>query len=103
MAVLPSEWYENAPYSVLEAMAMGKPVIGADAGGIPELVQNGRTGLIFESKNTVHLSEQMNRLFSAPQMAAEMGREARRRIEEEFNRDIHYEKLSEVYSCLARK
>ncbi len=103
MAVLPSEWYENAPYSVLEAMAMGKPVIGADAGGIPELVQNGRTGLIFESKNAAHLSEQMNRLFSAPQMAAEMGREARRRIEKEFSRDIHYEKLSEVYGCLARK
>lgn len=98
MAVLPSEWHENAPYSVLEAMAMGKPVIGAATGGIPELVQDGRTGLIFESRNAEHLSMQMKKLFSSPHMAAEMGREARDRIEKEFSRDIHFQKLSEVYS-----
>ena len=38
--VLPSEWYENAPMSVLEAYALGKPVIGARIGGIPELIRD---------------------------------------------------------------
>ena len=47
--VLPSEWYENAPMSVLEAYALGKPMIGAQIGGIPELIQNGDTGLCFRA------------------------------------------------------
>lgn len=45
--VLPSEWYENAPLSVLEAMAMGRPVIGSDLGGSPELIAAPRNGWLF--------------------------------------------------------
>ena len=48
-SVLPSIWYENCPMTVLESIALGTPVIGANIGGIPELIDNGRTGLIFES------------------------------------------------------
>ena len=43
--VVPSEWYENAPLSVLEAMAYGKPVIGAKIGGIPEMIEDGVDGV----------------------------------------------------------
>lgn len=45
--VVPSEWYENAPYSVMEAMASGKPIIASEIGGLPELVENGVTGYVF--------------------------------------------------------
>lgn len=98
--VLPSEWYENAPLSVLEAMACGKAVIGADIGGIPELVQHGRTGLIFESKNSEQLSEQLNDLCTHPQRVMEMGREARRRVEREFGENEHFEKIEGIYKRL---
>lgn len=47
--IIPSECYENAPYSIMEAQAMGKPVLGADIGGIPELVEDGVNGYIFKS------------------------------------------------------
>lgn len=55
--VLPSEWYENAPMSVLESFALGKPVIGADIGGIPEMIEHGNTGWTFPSKDIAALAE----------------------------------------------
>ena len=48
--VLPSEWYENGPYSAMEALALGKPLIVSNLGGLPELVNNGENGLIFGNK-----------------------------------------------------
>ena len=45
--VLPSEWYENGPYSAMEAMAMGKPLIVSNNGGLPELVDNGKNGYVY--------------------------------------------------------
>lgn len=49
--VLPSEWYENGPYSAMEAMALGKPLIVSNYGGLPELVEDGVNGYIFNNKN----------------------------------------------------
>ncbi len=49
--VIPSEWYENAPISVMEASALARPIIGANIGGIPELIRQEETGFIFESGN----------------------------------------------------
>ena len=46
--IVPSEWYENAPISVLEALAFGKPVVGARIGGIPEMIDEGVNGYLFE-------------------------------------------------------
>jgi len=62
--VLPSEWYENNPLSVLEAISLGTPVIGADIGGIPELVVPGRTGSLFESGNETQLSDRICELIN---------------------------------------
>lgn len=47
----PSEWRENMPYSIMESFAAGTPVIGANIGGIPELVEDGTTGMVCESGN----------------------------------------------------
>ncbi len=56
-SIYPSEWYENCPFSVMESQMYGTPVIGADIGGIPELIQKGRTGEFFESGNKEELRE----------------------------------------------
>ena len=57
--MLSSEWRENMPYSGLESLAAQTPIIGARIGGIPELVEEGKTGFTFESGNTVDLSNSM--------------------------------------------
>ena len=54
--IIPSEWYENNPMTIIEAYSVGTPVIGARIGGIPEIVVNGQTGFLFESGNVENLS-----------------------------------------------
>jgi glycosyltransferase involved in cell wall biosynthesis len=58
--IVPSEWYENNPMSVLESFGIGTPVIGADIGGIPELVRPGSTGIIFSPSNKASLLQALD-------------------------------------------
>lgn len=60
--VLPSEWYENGPYSIMEAMAAGKPVIVSGEGGLPEIVQDGENGYICEAFNPKSLAECLRKI-----------------------------------------
>lgn len=95
--VIPSEWYENAPMTVLEAFAYGKPVIGADIGGIPEMVREGRTGLLFNPGDYQELYEKIKYLLLNPSVIRQMGKEARKKAEEEYNSEIHYQRLIKAY------
>lgn len=63
-SVYPSEWYENCPFSVMESQMYGTPVIGADIGGIPELIEVGKTGEVFESGNKKDLKENIIKLWN---------------------------------------
>lgn len=60
--VLPSEWYENGPMSVIEAFVRGRPLIGARIGGIPELIVEDQTGWSFESGNIDDLADKLDRV-----------------------------------------
>ncbi len=62
-SVYPSEWYENCPFSVMESQMYGTPVLGADIGGIPELIKPGVTGELFESGNAEELKKAIQRLW----------------------------------------
>lgn len=63
-SVYPSEWYENCPFSVIESQMYGTPVIGANIGGIPELIQINQTGELFKSGNTDDLKDKINKLWN---------------------------------------
>ncbi len=66
--VIPSECYENCPFSVMESQMYGTPVLGADIGGIPELIRPGETGELFESGNGQQLKEKILKLWEDPQL-----------------------------------
>ena len=95
--VIPSEWYENAPMTVLEAFAYGKPVVGANIGGIPEMVIEGKTGRLFESGDAGDLREKIADLVSVPSRVKEMGMKAREMVENRHNGAQHYKNLMKVY------
>jgi glycosyltransferase involved in cell wall biosynthesis len=99
--VIPSEWYENNPRSVIEAFAMGKPVLGARIGGIPELVRDGQTGFTFEAFNVADLREKIQRMMAADTVT--MGKNARRMVETELNTEVHYKSLMKVYDSVRMK
>ena len=95
--IVPSLWHENFPYVILQAFAAGKPVIGSNRGGIPELVQNGKHGLIYEANEPDALAAAMRTLMSNADMAQQMGERARRYVVAEFNDDAFYGQLMKVY------
>jgi glycosyltransferase involved in cell wall biosynthesis len=101
--VLPSECYENYPYSIIEAFACGKPVIATRIGGIPELVKNWDTGLLFEPGDSGNLNLKINFLLNHPEKTEEMGERAKRFVERELSAERHYKILMNTYECLTNK
>jgi glycosyltransferase involved in cell wall biosynthesis len=99
---VPSECFENAPMSILEAFAYAKPVVGSQLGGIPEQVQNGETGLLFEAGNAEALALAVSNLWNDPSKNEDMGRAARLRIETDFCSNRHVERLLEIYDEVIR-
>ena len=96
--VLASEWYENAPLSVLESYACGKPVLAARIGGIPEMIRPGETGELFESGNGDELAQLLRRYAAMPDAEIEaQGQEARSWIERDFTNERHITSLIDAY------
>lgn len=76
-SVCPSEWYENCPFSVMESQMYGTPVLGASAGGIPELVEAGKRGELFESGNAEALKAGIRKLWEDPELLRAYSRNCR--------------------------
>jgi len=97
--VLPSEWYENAPLSILESYALGTPVIGAAIGGIPELVRKGETGTVFQSSSVESLAEALRSFKDMPdEQLAMMGRCGRAWMESDYTAERYRERVLGLYS-----
>ena len=61
--VIPSEWSENNPLTIIEAQCLGTPVLGAHIGGIPELIEENVSGMTFESGNKEDLRNKIQKMF----------------------------------------
>lgn len=70
--VVPSLWYENSPNTILEAFAYHTPVVASDLGGMSELVEHGKSGLLFAPGDVADLREQLQRLVDDPELVRQM-------------------------------
>ncbi|MDM7926307.1 MAG: glycosyltransferase [bacterium] len=96
--VVPSEWHENSPLVVYESFAMGKPVIGAAMGGIPELISDGVDGALFPAGDAEALARRLSEFARrGPAGLSVMGRASRRKAERLFSPEPHYRELSGIY------
>lgn len=86
--VIPSEWYENNPLSVIEALSLGTPVVGARIGGIPELIEEGRSGMTFESGDADDLAAKILKMWTSEFDYDSIGKESRSR----YDAHTHYDK-----------
>ena len=94
--VCPSEWYENYPFSVIEGMYFKKAIIGANIGGIPELLIPGKTGMLFESFNADDLREKIVQLWNDEALRNELGENAFNFISNQVSYNRHYSILKDI-------
>lgn len=96
--IVPSQWYENNPMTIVEAYSFGTPVIGSDLGGIPEIIEDGATGFVFKHGNTESL---MHAIISADSISKQdyfqMSGNAVRFYEENFSETGYADKLIGFY------
>ena len=95
--VMPSICPESFGLVATEAMAFGLPVVASAVGALPELVEDGVTGLLVEPGNAAELSHKMRRLWQDAGLCAQLGRAARRKAVQDYAEDVHYDRLMGVY------
>ncbi len=96
--VVPSLWHENFPYVILQSFAMGKPVIGSNRGGIPELVAHGERGLVYEATGAVALADALHLLMDDSDRTKQMSEAAKQFADAEYNDEHFYANLMQIYN-----
>jgi glycosyltransferase involved in cell wall biosynthesis len=95
--VVPSEWYENSGLIIFEAFACGKPVLGSNIGGIPELVKHRERGLICNYGKVECLASAIKSLLDDPDVTTKMGENAKEYLSKNLNGSSHYTELMKIY------
>lgn len=99
LLVLPS-LSEGMPYAALEGMAMGKPVVATAVNGVPELIQDGVTGLLVPRKDPVALAKAIDTVLANPHIAASLGLAARRQVEQTYSIEAWIAQMESLYESL---
>ena len=100
--ILPSEWYENCPMSIIEAFASGKPVIGSNLGGIPEMISSDYNGYQFNYGDVEDLKAKIRNLTNNPALAVKLGKNAEEFVNKYYSMENHMNQLIELYESLAK-
>jgi glycosyltransferase involved in cell wall biosynthesis len=93
---LPS-FFEGFGIALLEAMAMGKPVVASNVGGIPDLVSHGVNGFLVEPGNVEELTVALKRIVVDHKLAHKMGKAGHQRITEEFDASVMARSIEKEY------
>lgn len=97
MAVVPSIWHEAFGLVAAEAMAHGLPVIASRMGALPEIVDDQKTGILFDALDGKELADAVDRLWSDPGRCRAMGEAGRAKVQREYTREVYYERLLSAY------
>ena len=96
--VIPSRWFEMCPLVISEGMSYGLPVVASRIGGLPELVEEHVTGLLFEPGNSEDLASKMELLWKNPQLCRQMGKAGRQKAFLEYSEELYYKRLMAIYA-----
>jgi glycosyltransferase involved in cell wall biosynthesis len=97
VVAVPSRWYENMPITVLEAFATGVPVVASALGGLPELIDDDRDGILVPPDEPGPLAAALSSLSSEPGRAFEMGAAGRAKAERDYTPASHLERIETLY------
>jgi glycosyltransferase involved in cell wall biosynthesis len=93
----PAIWYENLPNAILEAYSFGKPVIASNLGSLSEIVEDKKTGLLFNPKDVEQIASCIRILYEDPVFCVALGQNARAKCEKEYSPDLHWSNFIEIY------
>jgi glycosyltransferase involved in cell wall biosynthesis len=99
--VVPSEWYENLPMVILEALTCGTPVIASNLGALPEIIANNHNGILFEKGDAQDLARKAEHLWRHPNEARLLGTNARHSYEQHYTAEANYRQLIGQYAKAA--
>lgn len=94
--VCPAIWYENMPNTVIEAYAYGKPVVASRVGSLAEIVEDGKTGFLFEMRNSKDMADKLRKFVFEEGLSAQLGKQARALCEERYNTVKHMEEVVKI-------
>jgi glycosyltransferase involved in cell wall biosynthesis len=95
--IVPSVWYECFPMTVVEALASGLPVIASNIGSLSSIIEDGRTGLHFDTGNADDLARKVTWVLDNPNEIARMRRNARSEYQTKYGADRNYSMLVDIY------
>lgn len=95
--------WDGLPRAMVEAMLAERPVVATSVGGIPEVIHHRKTGLLVQEKNAEELASGVIEILRDPILAQELGKNARKRMEEVFDIDASVDKLFSLYESLLKK
>lgn len=95
--ILPSLWYENYPLSIIDGFSRAMPVIGSNIGGISRIINDKKTGLLFEPNDFVSLKKSLQKFTSDPSIRERIGDEARKYFELNNKLDNNIKRLVSIY------
>jgi glycosyltransferase involved in cell wall biosynthesis len=99
--IVPSSWFELFPLIALNSFCAGKPVVGSDSGGIPEIVDHKKNGLIFHRGDTDGLRDAVEHLLNDKNLIIKYGENARRKAELNYTPAKHYSQMIEEETSMA--
>lgn len=100
--VVPSVWFEVFGLAIVESFNYGKPVVASDIGAIPEIVENGKTGLLYRAGDEENLCKKATWMFENPESAGEMGLCARNCVTQRFSAEKYWEELQQLHREVSR-
>ncbi|MBO7391961.1 MAG: glycosyltransferase family 4 protein, partial [Verrucomicrobia bacterium] len=96
--IFPSVWYETFGLTLIEAMALGKPILASNLGGRPDIIQDGVQGVLYDPFKPGALEEGIRRMICmSPEKRRQMGRAGRERYLRDFTPEVNYRQLIEIY------
>ncbi len=102
LVAIPSLWYENAPYTVLEPMALGRPVLASDIGGFKEMIRKGENGFLFNAGDIDDLSNKLKEILDMGDKLIKIGERAAKDVKHSNSPKGYYEYLLDIYFKASR-
>lgn len=102
VVAMPSVWVEALGLAVLEAMSVGRPIVASRTGGVPEIVEEGITGLLTPPGDAAALAEALRRLDAEPGLSAKMGEAGKRLHSERYTPEAFGERIAAVYATVQK-